>query len=80
MNIISYNRKTPKRRFEPDKCHWTRTHKNSWKQKVTYETEDEAEDWLKQHPKLIEQGMKSYKCPLCNKWHCGHDIKEITNN
>lgn len=69
----TYYRKTPPKKFEPDKCHWTRTDKNRWKTKVTYETEDDAEEWLKQHPKLIAQGMKSYFCPICNKWHCGHN-------
>lgn len=69
----TYYRKTPPKKFEPDKCHWTRTDKNRWKTKVTYETEDDAEEWLKQHPKLIAQGMKSYYCPICNKWHCGHN-------
>ena len=64
--------KLPPKQFEPDSCHWTRTVSKHWKQKKKYGTEDEAEEWLKLHPKLIEQGMKSYLCPICNKWHCGH--------
>ncbi len=64
--------KQPYKRFEPDPCHWTRTEARHWKQKKAYDTEDEAEEWLNQRPKLSEQGMKSYLCPICQKWHLGH--------
>lgn len=42
--------------FKPDPEHWTRK-VHSWKAKVAYETEDDAWEFLKTHPKLIEQGM-----------------------
>ena len=29
-------------------------------------------EFLKTHPKLIEQGMTVYRCNLCNMFHCGH--------
>lgn len=57
--------------FKPDPEHWTRK-VHSWKAKVAYETEDDAWEFLKTHPKLIEQGMTVYRCNLCNMFHCGH--------
>ena len=57
--------------FKPDPEHWTRK-VHSWKAKVAYETEDDAWEFLKTHPKLIEQGMTVYKCNVCNMFHCGH--------
>ncbi len=59
--------KLPRKRFNPDPCHWTKCKGNKWKQKIQYETEEEAE--LKIHPL---QGMHAYLCPICNKWHLGH--------
>ena len=47
--------------FKPDPEHWTRK-VHSWKAKVAYETEDEAWEFLKTHPKLIQQGMTVYRC------------------
>lgn len=57
--------------FKPDPEHWTRK-VHSWKAKVAYETEDDAWEFLKTHPKLIEQGMTVYRCNVCNMFHCGH--------
>ena len=57
--------------FKPDPEHWTKK-VHSWKAKVAYETEDDAWEFLKTHPKLIEQGMTVYRCNLCNMFHCGH--------
>ena len=57
--------------FKLDPEHWTRK-VHSWKAKVAYETEDDAWEFLKTHPKLIEQGMTVYRCNLCNMYHCGH--------
>ena len=57
--------------FKPDPEHWTRK-VHSWEAKVAYETEDDAWEFLKTHPKLIEQGMTVYRCNLCNMFHCGH--------
>ena len=57
--------------FKPDPEHWTRK-AHSWKAKVAYETEDDAWEFLKNHPKLIERGMTVYRCNLCNMFHCGH--------
>lgn len=63
-------RKTPRKRFNPDPCHWTKTKKGNWKQKEQYESEQEAQRWLRHH-KLTD--MISYLCPICNKWHNGHN-------
>lgn len=57
--------------FKPDTEHWTRK-VHSWKAKVAYETDDDAWEFLKTHPKLIEQGMTVYRCNVCNMFHCGH--------
>ena len=57
--------------FKLDPEHWTRK-VHSWKAKVAYETEDDAWEFLKTHPKPIEQGMTGYRCNLCNMYHCGH--------
>ena len=57
--------------FKPDPEHYTRKQR-SWKAKVAYETEDEAWEFLKTHPKLIGLGMTVYKCDVCNMYHCGH--------
>ena len=57
--------------FKTDPEHWTRK-VHSWKAKVSYETEDDAWEFLNTHPKLIEQGMTVYRCNLCNMYHCGH--------
>lgn len=51
-----YNKRPP---FTPDPEHWTKKVR-SWKAKVAYETEDEAWEYLKQNPRLIEQGMTVY--------------------
>ena len=45
--------KQPLKGFQPSPCHWTRKGKGHWKQKVAYDTEDEAEEFLKQNPKQI---------------------------
>ena len=37
--------------FKPDPEHWTKK-VHSWKAKVTYETEDDAWEFLNQNPKL----------------------------
>ena len=53
-----YNKRPP---FTPDPEHWTKKVR-SWKAKVSYETEDEAWEYLKQNQRLIEQRMKVYRC------------------
>lgn len=70
-NRHKYRNKAPYSTLHPDARHWTRKG-NSWKQKVDYDTEDEAWEFLKTHPKLIELGMTVYKCDVCNMYHCGH--------
>ena len=59
------------RHLHPDPEHWVRKGQ-SWNAKVAYESEDDAWEFLKNHPKLIEQGMTVYRCNLCNMFHCGH--------
>lgn len=65
--------KQPYKGFQPSPCHWTRKGKGHWRQKVAYENEDEAEEFLKQNPSLLRQGYKAYRCPICSKWHVGHN-------
>lgn len=67
-----YHNKQPFRTLHPDARHWTRKG-SSWKSKVAYESEDEAEEWLRQRPRLMAQGYKTYICPVCSKWHIGHN-------
>lgn len=67
----NYHNKQPYSTLHPDPRHWTRKG-NSWKAKEAYESEDDAEEWLKQHPRLISQGYRVYNCPECSKWHIGH--------
>lgn len=65
-----YHNKIPP--FKPDPRHWTRKKGcRSWKAKVTYETEDEAWEFLNQNPRLKALGWKPYVCELCSKWHIG---------
>lgn len=68
MMRIYYNKRPP---FTPDPEHWTKKVR-SWKAKVSYETEDDAWEYLKQNPRLIEQGMTVYRCHVCDMWHIGH--------
>lgn len=63
-----YNKIPP---FTPDPEHWTKKVR-SWKAKVAYETEDDAWEYLKQNPRLIEPGMTVYMCHVCSMWHIGH--------
>lgn len=70
MSKGKYHNKTPYSTLRPDTRHWTRKG-CSWKQKVAYGTEDEAWEFLKQHPKLESTGYKVYKCEVCSKWHVG---------
>ena len=47
--------------------HYTR--KNGfWKPKKKFETEEDAECWIKKY-KMI--GYESYICNVCGKWHIG---------
>lgn len=64
-----YHNKIPP--FTPDPEHWTRKSR-SWKAKVTYDTEEEAWEWLQLNPKARAQGMTVYRCRVCQKWHVGH--------
>ena len=56
--------------LNPNPEHWTRK-VHSWKAKVAYETEDEACEFLKLHPKIIAAGYTAYQCNICSKWHIG---------
>lgn len=68
-NRRKYHNKIPP--FKPDPEHWTRKSR-SWKAKVSYETEDDAWEYLHINPRLKAQGMTVYKCKVCCKWHIGH--------
>ena len=66
-----YHNKAPFSTLRPDPCHWTRKG-NSWKQKVGYDTEDGAAEYLELNPRLKALGYKIYTCKVCSKWHVGH--------
>lgn len=66
-----YHNKAPYPTLHPDPCHWTRKG-NSWKQKVSYETEEEAFEYLGMNPKLKAIGYRVYACKVCSKFHIGH--------
>lgn len=73
MKRRRYNDKRPLSTLHPDPRHWTRKPKsNSWKAKVAYESEEEAEEYLQTNIRLKEIGYSAYLCPVCNKWHVGH--------
>ena len=67
--IRHYRNKIPP--FKPDPEHWTRKSVNGWKAKVAYETEDDAWEFLKLHPKIMAAGSTAYQCKVCSKWHVG---------
>lgn len=68
MSKNRYHNKAPYSTLHPDARHWTRKG-SSWKQKVGYDTEDEAWEFLEQNPKLKAIGAVVYRCPVCNKFH-----------
>ena len=57
MGKGKYRNKVPFSTFRPDPRHWTRKG-SSWKQKVGYDTEDDAWEFLEQNPKLKAMGEK----------------------
>ncbi len=73
---VRYRNKAPFQTLRPDACHWTRKG-NSWKQKESYHSEDEAWEYLNQNPRLKSEGMTVYRCNVCSLWHCGHVSKDI---
>lgn len=74
MYIGKYRNKAPYHTLRPDKRHWTRKqHGNSWKQKVGYDTEDEAWEFLNQNQRLKVLGEHPYLCEICSKWHIGRN-------
>ena len=54
--------------LKPDPEHWTRK-VHSWKAKVSYETEDDAWEFLNQNPKLKAEDTVDYMCCVCNRFH-----------
>lgn len=56
--------------LHPDSEHWVRNGQ-SWKAKVAYESEDEACEFLKLHPKIMAAEYTAYQCKVCSKWHIG---------
>ena len=70
MGKFIYRNKAPYSTLHPSPEHWTRKG-NSWKQKVCYESEDEALEFLKLHPKIMDAGYTAYQCKVCSKWHIG---------
>ena len=64
-NHHNHNKVPP---FKPDPEHWTKK-VHSWKAKVSYETEDDAWEFLNQNPKLKAKDPVVYRCSICNKFH-----------
>ena len=58
------------RHLHPDPEHWVRKGQ-SWKAKVTYESEDDAWEFLNQNPKLKSLGYTCYLCKVCSMYHIG---------
>jgi hypothetical protein len=56
--------------LHPDPEHWVRKG-DTWKAKVTYESEEDAWEFLNQNSKLKESGCHPYLCKVCSKWHIG---------
>ncbi len=56
--------------LHPDREHWVRKG-DTWKAKVTYESEEDAWEFLNQNSKLKESGCHPYLCKVCSKWHIG---------
>ena len=77
MSKNRYRNKAPYSTLHPDARHWTRKG-NSWKQKIGYDTEDEAWEFLEQNPKLKTMGERPYFCELCSKWHIKEAIVSCT--
>lgn len=77
-----YHNKAPYSTLRPNPEHWTRKPgSRSWKQKVAYDTEDEAGEFLEQNPRLKAMGAVCYRCNECNKWHVSvHYKQEIYGN
>ena len=67
-NRHRYRNKAPYSTLHPDARHWTRKG-SSWKQKVGYESEDDAWEFLNQNPKLKAKDPVVYRCSVCNKFH-----------
>lgn len=44
---------------------------DTWKAKVSYESEEEAWEFLNQNSKLKALGWHPYLCKVCSKWHIG---------
>ena len=68
MRRNNYHNKIPP--FTPDPEHFTRMQR-LWKAKVAYESEDDAWEFLKLHPKIMAAGYTAYQCKVCSKWHVG---------
>ena len=68
MGKFIYRNKAPYSTLHPSHEHWTRKG-NSWKQKVGYESEDEAWEFLNQNPRLKAKDPVVYRCSICNKFH-----------
>lgn len=64
-----YRRKEPKKHYP--RCHYSRRKRK----KKAFETLDSAEKYINDL-RLI--GYTTYICPVCCKWHIGHNKDEQT--
>ena len=54
------------------RSHWNKKHGRVRKAKKSFDTEREALSFIKKH-RL--KGYHVYQCPVCNKYHIGHNGK-----
>lgn len=58
---------------ELPRCHWNKQHGRKRKAKRAFNTIEDANKYIEE--KNIGLKYRSYKCPICNKYHIGHRIK-----
>lgn len=54
------------------RCHWNKQHGKKRRAKRAFETEQEAIEYMEY--RHLENRYTAYQCPICNKWHIGHNI------
>lgn len=52
------------------RCHWNRQHGRKRKAKKQFDTLHDANQYIEN--KHLETTYRSYKCPVCGKFHIGH--------
>lgn len=55
------------------RCHWNKQHGRRRRAKIPFDTKAEANQYIEQRNLQIK--YRSYKCPVCGKYHIGHRNK-----